>query len=124
MALRKVEPKHYLAGAAVSNGITWALSFFLLALGKAISSHVFIVTHISICSFSGAIAGYLTARRSSEEHIKIGFTTGLVSSLIYTAVTWIVFGSFDINIWTWIGLLFGGILGGAIRRIKVEKMVL
>lgn len=124
MALRKAEPKHYVAGAAVSNGITWALTIFMLIVGKTVSSRVLMVTHISFCSLSGSIAGYLTSRRSSEEHIKVGFTTGLISSLVYTAVTWIVFGSFETNIWTWIGFLFGGILGGALRRVKVEKMVL
>lgn len=124
MALRKAEPKHYVAGAAVSNGITWALTIFMSTVGKTVSSQVLMVTHISFCTLSGSIAGYLTSRRSSEEHIKIGFTIGIISSIVYTAVTWIVFRSFETNTWTWIGFLFGGILGGALRRIKIEKMVL
>jgi len=123
MAQRKAEPEHYLGGAAVSNGIIWTLTMFMLTIGKYVPSHVFSITHILFCSLGGIIAGYLTARRSSENHIKVGYTTGLVSGLIYTVVTRVILGTFETNVWAWIGLVFGGLVGGGLRRIKVEKIM-
>jgi len=122
MVQRKAEPRHYFAAAAVSNGIVWTLTLFMLMIKKHISSQVFLIIHITSCTISGILVGYLTSRQSSEKHLKIGFTTGLVSSLFYIAVSRVMFGTFETNIWTLIGLLFGGIVGGALWKMKVEKM--
>lgn len=124
MALRRAEPKHYAAGAAISNGIVWSLLMSMLTIKNIIPLNILTVTHVFSCSLSSIIAGYLTARRSSEDHIKVGFTTGLVSSLLYTGITRIVFGTFETSTFVWIGFLFGGMAGGAYRRIKIERMEL
>lgn len=121
MAERIAEPKHYVAGAFVSNGLVWIVFILLISLKGVIPLNIFTILHTLSSSLGGIIAGYLTAGRSSDEHIKVGFTTGLVSSIAYTIITLAVMGAFETSKWIWMGFIFGGIVGGALRRMKAEK---
>ena len=124
MAKRIAEPKHYVAGAVFSNGLVWIIITLLLSLKDMIPLQIFTVLHTVSALLGGIITGYLTAGRSSEEHIKVGFTTGLVSSLANTMITLIVLGTLETSNCICMGFIFGGFVGGAIRKMKVDKIIL
>ena len=117
----KAEPRHYLAGAAFSNGLVWATTFPLLILRDSITTQILIILHVSFCTLGGILAGYLVASKSSEDHLKVGFTSGLVSIIVYTIVSFAVFGALQSDAWPLAGLILGGIIGGAFRKLKIER---
>jgi len=121
MSRRVAEPKHYVAGALFSNGLVWTIITLLLSFKDVLPLQIFSILHTLSASFGGIITGYLLAGRSSEEHIKVGFTTGLVSSLAYTMISLAVLGSLETSQWIWMGFIFGGVVGGGIRKMKVDK---
>jgi hypothetical protein len=122
MAKKVAEPKHYVAGAVFSNGFVWTIFTLLPFFIDMLPLQIFPILHTLSASLGGILAGYLTAGRSSEEHIKVGFTTGLVSSLVYTLIALTVLGTLEPRKWIWTGFIFGGVVGGAIRKIKFEKI--
>ncbi len=122
MAKRIAEPKHYVAGSVFSNGLVWTIFTLLLFFKGILPVQMFTILHAFSASLGGIISGYLTAGRSSEEHIKVGFTTGLVSSLVYTGIALTVLGTLEPSKWIWMGFIFGGVVGGAIRKMRVEEI--
>ena len=122
MDARIAKPKHYLAAAMVSNGILWSLTFIMLSIKQFMSPQLFLIIHTSSSTISGIVVGFLTSRKSADEHLKVGFTTGLVSSLFYTLINFIFFRTFETSRWVWMGLFFGGIIGGALWKIKTRKL--
>lgn len=123
MVEKIAEPKHYIAGGLVSNGIVWTIFFILILVKQNIDINLVKSIHSLSTALSSILAGYLVAGNTSENHIKVGFTTGLVSIVMYYVITFFLVHSFETSAWVLIGFSVGGTLGGAYKIIinKREK---
>jgi putative membrane protein (TIGR04086 family) len=115
------EPKHYIAGGLVSNGIVWTIFFILLLMKQNIDLILVKSIHSLSTALSSILAGYLVAGHTSENHIKVGFTTGLVSIVMYYVITFFLIRSFETSAWVLMGFSVGGTLGGAYKKIIINK---
>jgi chromate transport protein ChrA len=122
MVEKIAEPKHYIAGGLLSNGIVWTIFFILLLMKQYVDLNLVKSIH-SLSSALGAIlAGYMVSGRTSENHIKVGFTTGLVSIIMYYFITFLLMQTFETSALVLIGFSVGGTLGGSLKKIKINKL--
>jgi hypothetical protein len=122
MSTRLAKPIHYIAGAIFSNGIIWAVFFLLLYLRPSIDVKQFLNIHVVTSGISTVISGYLVAKKTSENHEKVGFTTGLVSLILYHIVIFFVRGVMETNFLVNISIVTGGVFGSAFEKINMESL--
>jgi len=114
MSEKVAMPDQYLAGAIFSNGIIWTIFFILLYLKSSIDTNQFLNIHVISSGISTILSGYFVSKKTSENHEKVGFTTGLVSLILYYIVLFLIRGVFETNLLASISIITGGVFGSCV----------
>lgn len=119
-----VNVRIFIAGSALSFGLNILLTQCSLLILQYVEINTTTIEQFNILIFiiymsfyviSGWFGGYLAARKSSEDRIRVGFLIGVGAFILkYLFVT--LFRPFPTRFWSFIGFVIGGSLGGFSTR--------
>lgn len=84
---------------------------------------IFIIIHVGAVSpiadvfptlVGGIIAGYMVTRRTAHNHVIVGLLIGVGSFFMTALFIILVIRTIQGLLWTWLGFLVGGAVGGAL----------
>jgi len=112
----KVKLKIYLAGATLANAPILVLNYLLLS-SLSLSDVLSSLLVYGVCLTTSAIAGYLVARKLSENPLKSGMITGFLSYIIYATIVDSILPTNTWDLASLLGLIMGGCIGSKILEL-------
>jgi len=119
--IKKIALREYFSGALLANVLIFLLSAFgpITFFGESIIQ-VALATYV-LTMVGGAWAGFLVARKTGQNYVKVGFPIGLISYCFYGIFITLmgVKGGFIEDFAPLFGFLVGGAMGARYWEIRV-----
>lgn len=122
-----VNVRIFIAGSALSFGLNILLTQCSLLILQYVEINTTTIEQFNVLIFtiyvsfyviSGWFGGYLAARKSSEDRIRVGFLIGVGAFIFKYLFKTLIFRPFPTRFWSFIGFVIGGSLGGFSTRIS------